>query len=117
VSKNRDLFKILYGEYKNSARKKSARWEMPFTLFKRLIQRPCFYCGAEPSPTSRSQGAFCSYTNGLDRKIPDEGYTPHNVVPCCSECNYMKSGRTKYDFLARVRAIYETTKNNSSSGT
>lgn len=113
---NRDLFKVIWFEYRNSARKKSQKWTLPFEFFKALIQKPCYYCGETPTPTRRKEACNIEKTHGLDRKIPDEGYTPHNIVPCCTDCNYMKSNRTRHEFMRRVRAIYETSEDNNGTG-
>jgi hypothetical protein len=35
----------------------------------------------------------------LDRKDNDLGYTPENVVACCTRCNYAKRDHFTYDEL------------------
>jgi hypothetical protein len=34
---------------------------------------------------------------GLDRKDNSGGYTPENTVPCCKDCNSLKSNTLSYD--------------------
>lgn len=44
----------------------------------------CHYCGVPSQPNK---------PYGLDRVRNELGYTPDNVVPCCKQCNRMKSDR------------------------
>lgn len=46
-----------------------------------LLLKPCDYCGKELNPTG----------SGLDRMNNTIGYEIYNVVPCCRECNRVKS--------------------------
>lgn len=105
-----DLFRNLYHEYRNSARRKKLVWELPFAFFKGLIKQACFYCGDEPTETVRKRAAYSYPTNGLDRKDSNQGYEVHNVVPCCSTCNYKKRDTSKRDFLEWVGKVYENTR-------
>jgi hypothetical protein len=98
--------------------------ECDFLTFLQLSQRPCFYCGIEPYRTynvytssQKSQtGAYQSddqkingnFTyNGLDRIDSTQGHTPDNVVPCCSECNWMKKDSTLGEFKSFVKRIHD----------
>jgi hypothetical protein len=47
-----------------------------FTLF---ISLPCFYCDGKSS--------------GLDKVENNKGYINTNIVPCCQECNRLKSDK------------------------
>jgi hypothetical protein len=80
-------------------------WEFHLTLpqLKAVVQLPCAYCGREPSNVYRlrykvggvyQRGVDSSMEirwSGLDRVDSAKGYMPGNVVPCCGECNGMKS--------------------------
>ena len=48
-----------------------------FETYALFLALPCFYCGEE--------------STGLDRVENNKGYTNANVVPCCKECNRLKS--------------------------
>lgn len=56
-------------------------WELTWEQFASFLGQPCHYCGCEIS----GGGA------GLDRKDSASGYTTENVLPCCRECNRVKS--------------------------
>lgn len=62
------------------------RRRMPFNLsfkyFSELISdNTCYYC----------EGPMTGTGGGLDRLDSSKGYTKGNVVPCCLECNVVKS--------------------------
>jgi hypothetical protein len=44
-------------------------------------------------------------SNGLDRIDSSIGHVLENVVPCCFDCNIMKSNRTVDEFLAHIKKI------------
>jgi hypothetical protein len=81
------------------------RWQscykdIDFDTFYTMSQLPCDYCGIPPH---RTTNGFTS--NGLDRLDSTKGHTIDNVVPCCADCNWMKSNRTRENFLAHIRRI------------
>lgn len=47
------------------------------------------------------------YINGIDRKDSSKGYTIDNCVPCCTECNTMKSDLPLDVFYNRIDKIYK----------
>ncbi len=59
--------------------------------------KDCHYCG----------GKLPLKGLAWDRVDSDRGYTPDNVVPCCTICNSMKSNYKVEDFLAQVKKISE----------
>ena len=94
-------------------------WECHLTLpqLKEISQLPCAYCGGEPSNTHRLKykvdGKYqrgvapemeIRYT-GLDRLDSTKGYIPGNVVPCCFECNGMKSRMPVDQFLGLIERV------------
>jgi hypothetical protein len=95
--------------------------DIDFETFFKLSQLPCDYCGilqyrttnyanskiksgGNPSPMQIKNGDF-TY-NGLDRIDSTKGHTLDNVVPCCWPCNWAKSNRTREEFLAHIRMIF-----------
>ena len=94
-------------------------WDCHLTLpqLKLITQLPCSYCGKEPSNVHRlkykvggvyQRGVDISMEirwSGLDRIDSKLGYLPGNVVPCCFECNRMKTHFPLDTFLAFVERI------------
>lgn len=90
--------------------------------FKKIITKPCSYCGLEKSNTTKEpyyytykknglQGGQIDYEyelhhNGVDRIDSSIGYVPGNVVSCCKYCNVAKSDRSRQDFLDWVEKVY-----------
>jgi hypothetical protein len=94
-------------------------WDFHLTLpeLKFVTQLPCAYCGKEPSNVFRvkykvdgvyQRGVDPSMEirwSGLDRVDSSKGYVYGNVVPCCGECNGMKSKLPLDVFLSLVERI------------
>ena len=86
-----------------------------FEDYKRLVKQPCYYCGQEFSRVLKdiehTRKVQVSDTevkmNGLDRVDNEKGYELNNVVPCCKDCNRMKSNKELSYFLNKVKVIYE----------
>lgn len=55
-------------------------WTLSYDQYYCLIKCPCYYCGGKLNETRI----------GLDRLDNTLGYTLHNSVPCCSDCNRIK---------------------------
>lgn len=55
----------------------------------------CHYCGGVLPPTG----------GRLDRCDSSKGYSKGNVVPCCSDCNFMKRGLNTHEFYSRIELI------------
>ena len=70
----------------------------------------CFYCGAEPSNTSKTKGGDYIY-NGIDRIDNNLDYVVENCVSCCKVCNSMKSKMDAVDFLDHVKRIAKRNNN------
>ncbi|MBT1509428.1 hypothetical protein KIP88_02840 [Bradyrhizobium sp. SRL28] len=63
--------------------------------FAAICSQNCTYCGQPPSMVSRSKRSNGDFLrSGIDRKDNSKGYTPENSVPCCKECNIVKSDLT-----------------------
>jgi hypothetical protein len=83
------------GRFKDSekaARRRKLEFSIPELFHAELIQQPCHYCHGRLSPTG------C----GMDRMDSSKGYFIGNVVPCCGDCNTMKSDKLSYDEMMLV---------------
>lgn len=91
--------------YKRNADKRDLEWALSDEFFFQLITSPCHYCGRSPSKRGERRRRI-----GVDRVNNDEGYLPHNVVPCCWKCNRAKGSQKVLAFeawlddVARFRA-------------
>ena len=84
LSTGRDWCKQPKRRYQESVRRAkrcNVPWVLSFDEFAVLIVQPCIYGGAPPIPHMGS---------GLDQKIPGDGYTQANAIPCCVRHNLMK---------------------------
>lgn len=123
-SKERSVESV-WNSYHSSYKRRG--WDFHFTVsqLKAVSQLPCAYCGKEPSNVFRAR-----YTDGdgyrrevdptmevrysgLDRVDSSKGYVVGNVVPCCGQCNTMKSKLPLDDFLALIERIHS---HNSTTG-
>lgn len=96
--------------YTYTAEKKGIDFHISDVHFFYLIKRSCYYCNKEPSNVlyfETYMGSHDYIYNGLDRKNNTKGYIPNNVVPCCKECNYLKSDMDYLHFLRKIKNIYE----------
>ena len=98
-------------KYKRRAKQQGVSFEFTDEEFFVLSSLDCFYCGAEP--IERTHGHKYKIekrdifkTNGLDRINPKEGYTKENCVPCCTDCNLMKTDKTKLEFMKKILKIF-----------
>lgn len=101
------------------AKIKQRGWDFHLTLpqLKFVSQLPCEYCGKEPSNIHRVKykidGVYKRVPlpkleirySGMDRVDSTEGYTFGNVVPCCFDCNGMKSKLPVDEFFALIDRI------------
>lgn len=72
-----------YKRAKRTALKDKNRiWEISFEEYKLILNDGCFYCKKDLSTECGS---------GLDRKDNNLGYVLNNVLPCCGDCNKIKS--------------------------
>ncbi len=82
--------KLRYG-----ARQRGLAFNIDKETYFALIAQDCHYCG----------GLLPKGGGGLDRVNSDFGYTIDNVVPCCVNCNLMKSDLTTKEFKSHVYKI------------
>jgi hypothetical protein len=102
--------------YQRKAEKRDLAFALTQDEFYALSQRPCHYCGAEPSnhfELRHSQGPRTgeprcgegfSY-NGVDRVDSSKGYTLENCVPACKACNLAKSNRSLLEFAEWAKRL------------
>lgn len=90
----------------------------PFDLFLTMSQLPCDYCGRLPhrkrkvvscksNQFSEIQTQATFTWNGLDRIDSTKGHIEGNVVPCCWDCNRMKSDMSRDEFIAHIKRMYD----------
>jgi hypothetical protein len=82
-----------FNSYRGMALRRGISFALSKVDFEALWQKPCVYCGAEIT------------TIGIDRVDNDRGYVQGNVVPCCSDCNWMKGQKSYVEFIERCNAI------------
>ena len=97
----------MFSLYKKSAQRRSLDFDLTIEDFINIIQKPCVYCGEQPSEDSGR--------NGIDRIDNILGYIKGNLTPCCIKCNQMKGKRTVIDFLQHIKKIYLFQENNYGS--
>lgn len=98
----------LYKSHKNSANIRKLNFDLTKDQFLNLTSQNCHYCNKSPSSTyktSKSRVGYYIY-NGIDRKDNNIRYILENCVPCCSDCNYAKSNRSKEEFLDWIKSVY-----------
>lgn len=111
---------VVFGHYKMSARQRGKAFNLSTDQVKELISASCHYCGDQPRRQltrkcvcvdgKRMKVPYNNFVyNGIDRVDPDKGYVFENLVPCCWECNRMKSSTKVEDFIRRIRRIYDCT--------
>jgi hypothetical protein len=83
---------------KSTALKRKLVWDLDHVEVFYMIQKPCYYCGAEVH--------FPETRNGLDRMDNTEGYVEGNVVPCCYPCNIAKHEMSQEEFKNHITNIY-----------
>ena len=95
----------------SSAKKRGITFMLTFDDVHAVIYRNCHYCGIAPYRKSLLQisprvfGDPLVPYNGMDRVDSDRGYTPENIVPCCTECNTAKLDKTHAQFVAYIQRV------------
>lgn len=92
---------------RNNAIERGYEYHLSAEQLIELMQKDCYYCGANPSNCSRHpelNGEFIY--NGIDRVDNTKHYTIDNVVPCCKHCNIAKRDRTVEEFLEWIKRVY-----------
>lgn len=96
----------MYAAYRGRAAAHDHVFELSVEQFEHMTTQDCFYCGVEPKQIYRSRNANGGYTyNGIDRKDSKQGYTLDNCVPCCWQCNKIKSIMPYEKFMEWIHRI------------
>lgn len=110
----------IFHTYKSNCARRGLRFEVSFNDFIGFLDLPCHYCGAAPGNTARGTSNKGRYKDvelkyqGLDRKNSQRGYYVQNLVPCCQQCNLIKSNILNYDeMLIVARMLGEIRAGNS----
>lgn len=91
------------GKFKLGIRQAKIRnleWTLTFEDYSMLIDNRCYYCKGLLNPMGVS----------LDRTDSSQGYTIENCVPCCRNCNVLKSDILSHDemvFISQARKLYK----------
>lgn len=88
--------RALYSTYKRRAELKNIVFEITIKEFLNIIAKPCHYCARPVTPQS---------SNGIDRIDNMNGYTLDNVLPCCSECNIMRTLLPYNEFIDTCKNV------------
>lgn len=101
-------FNALFSSYKNNAKRKNLPFLLDKDTFKDIVLQDCYYCGKVPSESFKKKNLKGEFIyNGVDRKDSTQGYTMENSLPCCTDCNYMKSNVHHDIFLNKIGMIYQ----------
>jgi hypothetical protein len=90
----------LYSTYKYRAERKKIEFEITIEEFLTIIAKPCHYC---IRPITEQN------TNGVDRIDNTNGYTMNNILPCCSECNIMRTLLPYNEFIDTCKSVAKKT--------
>lgn len=104
------VYNVLYNSYKQNAIMRNFGFELTRQEFNNLILQDCFYCGNPPHEVQSlkryNKTGVPIFTNGIDRKNSNSGYTIENCVPCCEMCNRMKLNYDINTFYKHIYKIY-----------
>lgn len=100
----------IFNVYRTDAKKRDKKnFKITFEEFKTITSKNCHYCGTPPShkivEKNRNGTIAVFYNNGVDRIDSSKGYTPDNIVPCCTLCNMIKWTLSKEAFLNHIKKI------------
>lgn len=101
-------YEHILNELKHTCKKKGYTFTITYEEFLTFIDRPCNYCDkklAFNKHTRDSNSNYVSRAYQLDRKNNSLGYTIDNVVPCCWECNRLKSNIYSYEEFMRISVV------------
>ena len=101
-------YMFIYNELKNH-RNSKVNFELKYEDLVEIIENnnSCHYCGTSLTYNKHSRywGENNSRAHQLDRKNNNIGYTKENVVPCCWECNRLKSNRFTYEEFIKLSPV------------
>jgi hypothetical protein len=102
-------FNQYYLSYSDRCKRKNTEFQLSKDIFRQITSSNCYYCNKSPERKyyTKAKNGYYLY-NTIDRVDNDKGYINENVVPCCLECNLLKSGVTikiaekMYEFIRRT---------------
>jgi len=99
-------YKRLYNKLINNAKKKNQEISITYQDFLEFTRiKNCHYCKTELTWIKHGQKAT---KYNLDQKDPNKGYCKENLVPCCWDCNNLKSNKFTYDEFKKIRELVKT---------
>lgn len=105
--------------YKDRAKKQNVDFSLSNEEFYDICSMNCFYCDSKPISRShgykRKNDTGIYVANGIDRVLPNEGYTKENSVPCCTICNLMKTNKSQKEFIDTAIRIANKHRNENGS--
>lgn len=112
-------YEYMWNEMKRSYRLKDVEVTISYKELISLISiGECHYCNDTliyNKHTRDDSGEHVSRAYQLDRMDPSKGYISGNLVPCCWDCNRIKSNKFTYDefilFSPALRKIKKNRKN------
>lgn len=100
-----------FQNYRSSAESRGFEFGLTQDDVENMIFQDCYYCGSAPTRQRvLGQGKWTRLSipaNGIDRIDSSKGYTIDNILPCCTDCNYLKVDRSNEEFLEKIKLIYE----------
>lgn len=87
---------FIFKRYKKQAERHKREFTLTIEHFNKHWQTDCYYCGDKLKMV------------GFDRIDSNKGYTPDNILPCCTLCNLMKRHMKPDDFINHCRKIVLT---------
>jgi len=100
--------------YKSNAKRKGLEFNLTNEELEILFKSNCFYCGSKPKSIMNRPKTNGPYQyNGIDRKDNNIGYIKENVVPCCSQCNYVKNSFNYDEFIEWITIVHANLKKNN----
>jgi hypothetical protein len=91
-----------YQHIKRTASTRGMSCNLSFKHFSELISdNTCYYCSGPMTGTG----------GGLDRLDSSKGYTKGNVVPCCLQCNVVKSNLLTANEMKLVAKLLKRVRN------
>ncbi|SAK95927.1 hypothetical protein AWB76_07220 [Caballeronia temeraria] len=84
------LVRSRFYAYRSHDKVKARSNDLTLEFFLERIERPCEYCGTTSHP------------RGLDRLDNSLGHLMTNVVPCCAECNRLRSDVHSPEVMRRI---------------
>lgn len=94
--------------YQQNAKKAGRDFTLTDEELSVLFSSRCHYCGTKPQRVTNVLNVNGQFVySGIDRLDPAGGYTPDNVVSCCTACNIAKQAFTLDQFKSWICRVHE----------